>query len=138
MGYGFVINIPGTPRGMQFTEGRRISASRVESFFTFSAAQDWNGGFSSGVALGSNWRRAGSASAVRSSRPIFPGNQTPERSGWPSAVRGAGPPGGKIWAWDLPNPATSTWPFPFDCDLLWALAAAQTAPMANKPTPTKT
>src|SRR5882762_4162091 len=77
-GYGSIKNIPGTPRGIQFTEARPNSKSVVVIALIFAAAQGWKGGGSSGVALGSNCLlRAG----LNEKPPAVPGNQTPEKSG---------------------------------------------------------
>src|SRR5437879_11839219 len=97
--------IPGVPCGMQFLSSLIISASMaasccsLDSFdndtasgplpicLTFSAAQGWNEGFSSGVTLGSKAFKAGSpcdaadCTSVASSFPNAPTNQIQERSG---------------------------------------------------------
>src|ERR1700674_420826 len=85
------MNIPGTPRGRQFTDARPNSKSVVVIALIFAAAAGWKGGGSSGVTLASNCLLS---AGLKLKPPALPGNQTPERSGCPSAVRGAGPPFG--------------------------------------------
>src|SRR5438270_10243108 len=87
-----MMNIPGTPRGRQFTDARPNSKSVPLMAFTLAAAHGWNGGGSSGVALGSNCLLPAASNV---NPPVVPGNQTPDKSGCPSEVRGAGPPLGK-------------------------------------------
>src|SRR6266850_767702 len=94
--YGFCSHIAGTPRGMQFTDDLDSSSSVGVMALIFAKAQGWKEGGSSGVTLGSNCRRA---SGSTPKRPLTPwpapfGSQSPEKSGCPSAIRGAGPPGG--------------------------------------------
>src|SRR5258705_9126984 len=86
----------GTPRGMQFTDDFDSSSSVGVMALIFAAAHGWNSGRSSGAAFGSNVR---SAAGSTPKRPLTPwpaplGNQCPVKSGWPSANRGAAPPGG--------------------------------------------
>src|SRR5258705_8494528 len=86
----------GTPRGMQFTDDFDNSSSVGVIALIFAAAHGWNTGRSSGVALGSNVRIAAGSTPKRPETP-WPapfGNQWPVKSGWPSASRGVGPPGG--------------------------------------------
>src|SRR5579864_7449351 len=73
----------------------------------FAAAQGWNGGGSSGVALASN---CFFKAVLNVKPPAVPGNQTPERSGWPSAARGAGPPLGMGWGFDFAAPGSEAFP----------------------------
>src|SRR6266850_5706456 len=94
--YGFCSHIAGTPRGMQFTDDFDNSSSVDVMALIFASAQGWKEGGSSGVTLGSNCLRA---SGSTPKRPLTPwpalfGSQSPEKSGCPSAIRGAGPPGG--------------------------------------------
>src|SRR4026209_1213638 len=94
--YGFCSQMAGTPRGMQFTDDFDSSSSVGVIDLIFSNAQGLTAGRSSGVTLGSNVPRAAGSTPKR---PLTPwpaplGNQWPVKSGWPSANRGAGPPGG--------------------------------------------
>src|ERR1700722_13941549 len=73
----------------------------------FAAAQGWKGGGSSGVALASNCLLR---VVLNVKPPAVPGNQTPERSTWPSAVRGAGPPFGTDWGFDFEAPGSEAFP----------------------------
>src|SRR4030095_6769588 len=86
----------GRPRGMQFTDDFDSSSSVGVMALILASAAGWNTGFSSGVTIGSNVPRAAGSTPKR---PLTPcpaplGNQWPDKSGWPSARRGAGPPGG--------------------------------------------
>src|ERR1700758_2781877 len=90
----------------------------------FAAAHGWNEGGSSGVALGSNCLRSAGLSVWP---PAMPPNQTPERSGWPSAVRGAGPPSGTACCLDLAG-----------CELFPSCAASPQAMYKNPITATTT
>src|SRR6185503_12773839 len=86
----------GRPRGMQFTDDFDSSSSVGVIALIFASAHGWNTGLSSGVFLASN---VPSAAGSTPKRPLTPcpaplGNQCPVKSGWPSASRGAGPPGG--------------------------------------------
>ena len=81
---------------MQFTDDFDNSSSVGVMALIFASAQGWNSGFSSGVAFESN---VPSAAGSTPNRPLTPwpaplGNQCPDKSGWPSDSRGAGPPGG--------------------------------------------
>src|SRR5947199_10380981 len=94
--YGFCSQMAGRPRGMQFTDDFDNSSSVGVMALIFASAQGWKEGGSSGVTLGSNCLRA---SGSTPKRPLTPwpalfGSQSPEKSGCPSAIRGAGPPGG--------------------------------------------
>src|SRR5439155_12474312 len=94
--YGFCSQMAGSPRGMQFTDDFDSSSSVGVIALILATAHGCNAGFSSGVTLGSNVR---SAAGSTPKRPLTPcpaplGNQCPDKSGWPSDSRGAGPPGG--------------------------------------------
>src|SRR4029077_11879605 len=97
------MNIPGTPRGRQFTDARPNSKSVVVIALIFAAAQGWKGGGSSGVTLESTCLLN---AVLKAKPPAVPGNHTPERSGCPSAARGAGPPLGIGWAFDFAAPSS--------------------------------
>ena len=93
----------------------------IRQFFTrlidsFASAQGWNTGGSSGVTLGSNCLMVASSSGYAncSIRPEAFGYQRPVRSGCPSAVRGAGPPGGNTFTLSKPPPI-GPGGFPPDC-----------------------
>src|SRR2546422_10828485 len=94
--YGFCSQMAGTPRGIQFTDDFDSSSSVGVMALIFAAAQGWKEGGSSGVALGSNCLRAAGSTPYRplTPWPALLGSQRPDKSGCPSANRGAGPPGG--------------------------------------------
>src|SRR5688572_14971897 len=94
--YGFCSQMAGTPRGMQFTEDFDSSSSVGVIDLILANAAGLKAGGSSGVTFGSNWRIAAGSTP---NRPLTPwpalfGSQCPDKSGWPSDSRGAGPPGG--------------------------------------------
>src|SRR5882672_9632222 len=94
----------------------------------FAAAQGWNGGGSSGVAFASNCLLK---AVLKVKPPAVPGNQTPERSGWPSALRGAGPPLGTDWGFDFAAPGSEAFP---SCPS-WAAAGVITKVRMQSTTP---
>src|SRR5580704_16172326 len=100
--------MPGTPSGSQLTPSSASEASVRLMDLSLASAQGWKEGFSSGVTLGSNCCRASTSTGSADMIPTPPllGNQTPDKSGWPSAVRGAGPPGGNLCT--PPNPEWSS------------------------------
>src|SRR5262249_44841766 len=94
--YGFCSQMAGTPRGRQFTEDFESSSSVGVMPLIFARAHGWKEGGSSGVALGSNCRRAAGSTPHRPLTPwpaLF-GSHNPDKSGCPSDNRGVGPPGG--------------------------------------------
>src|SRR5687768_17941974 len=104
--YGFWSQMAGTPRGMQFTDDFDSSSSVGVIDLMRANAAGLKAGGSSGVTLGSNWRIAAGSTP---NRPLTPwpapfGSQCPDKSGWPSGNRGAGPPGditliAYSWVW---------------------------------------
>src|SRR5687768_4281534 len=81
---------------MQLTDDFDNSSSVGVIDLMRASADGRNAGGSSGVIFGSNWR---SAAGSTPKRPLTPcpaplGSQWPDKSGRPSASRGAGPPGG--------------------------------------------
>src|SRR5687768_10296232 len=94
--YGFCSQMAGTPRGRQLTDDFESSSSVGVIDLILASAHSWSCGRSSGVTFGSNCPRAAGSTPKR---PLTPwpapfGSQWPEKSGFPSGRRGAGPPGG--------------------------------------------
>src|SRR6266850_4085278 len=94
-GYGLMVHIPGVPTGVQATPGLPSSRSVRLMPLIFAAAAGWNG-------TGSSLRGSSGTTLHAFAFPVGPENQTPDRSTWPSDMRGAGPPGGSGTGFTLP------------------------------------
>src|SRR6188474_13914 len=93
--------MPGVPTGVHATAGLLICRSVAVMVLIFSAAHGWKG-------IGSWPPAPRSRSTLHAlALPIVPANHTPERSTWPSAIRGDGPPGGSGSASTVPLAATT-------------------------------
>ena len=66
----------------------------------FASAHGWNG-------IGSSLHARSGTTLHALAFPVGPGNQTPERSTWPSDIRGGGPPGGSGTGLTLPRASTN-------------------------------
>src|SRR5207244_1297447 len=115
------VNMPGVPTGVQFTFALPSSRSTLVKLLYFASAHGWNG-------IGSSLTRCSGTTLHALAFPVGPGNQTPDRSTWPSDIFGGGPPGGSGTGTTLPRACTNG----FSC----ALAAIGRAASDASITPT--